>query len=838
MSKKPGILIVDDDAHLRQTLADILRVKGYAPSTATTGRAALDAVRAEMPAVALIDLKLEDMSGLEVMGRIKQVAPRTECLVLTGHVSQASAIEAINLGAYGYLQKPCDVEQLLLTIRRAIEKRETVDALRESEERYRSLFERIPIGLYRTAVGGQLLDVNPALAEMLGYPDGESLRRTKAATGYVRAADRRQWAIEIEQKGIVRDHEAEWYCADGCTLWVRESAVAVRDEAGQILHYEGVVEDISERRQAQKRIQRLLDQQITVNRLALALGETTDLRQVMHIVHEHVRELMDAAAFIVSFYESRAQLFRAGFVVSQGQVMDVAAFPPVPLEPPGRGTQSQVIHTGQSYYAPDFRQAMSKAQAEVTITPDHTVVAAPPPEDERQDSTNSALFVPMKVAGQIIGVMQVQSYRLDAYALADVELLSSLANVAAIAVQNARLFQDLQDQNRTQRETQAQLIQAEKMSAVGQLAGGIAHDFNNLLTVIHLSTRLLERQLRPEDPLWTHVHRIQDAGQRAAALTKQLLSFSRKEVIEPRVLNLNEVIHDLSKMLQRIIGEDIELVIKPADDLWRIHADPSQLDQVLMNVVVNARDAMPSGGTLTIETANQALDEIYAAHHLDALPGEHVLLAITDTGIGMDNAVKGRVFEPFFTTKERGKGTGLGLATAYGIVTQSRGHIAVDSEPGLGTTFRIYLPRAEETVAAQEAALSAIRPRVGRGAETILVVEDSGDVRDLTVSILRDEGYQILAAGNGLDALRLARGYEGPIHLLLTDVVMPQMSGQELAEKLKSQHPEIRILYLSGYTDDKIAHHGVLDPGVAFLRKPFALESLTQKVRAVLDSGA
>ncbi len=714
MSPKPTVLIVDDDAHLRKTLTDILRVKGYTPAPVTTGRGALDSVQAQTPAVALIDLRLEDMSGLEVMSRIRRLSPRTECIVLTGHASQASAIEAIHLGAYGYLQKPYDVEQLLLTIRHALERQE-----------------------------------------------------------------------------------------------------------------------------AQKHSQRLLEQQLIVNRLALALGEAHDLQRVFYTVYDHVRDLMDAEAFIVSFYDSQARLFRAGYVVSSGQVLDVSGFPPIPLEEPGRGTQSRVIHSGQPCYVADYRRAADQVQSEHTITPDQQVVAGPPPDDE-VERTRSLICVPMKVEGRIIGVMQAQSYQLDAYTPADVELLSALANVAAIAVQNARLFQDLQDQIHTQRETQMKLIQAEKMAALGQLAGGIAHDFNNLLTVIHISSRLLEKELRPQDPLWIHVQRIQDAGQRAVALTRQLLSFSRKEVVEPRLLDLNEIIHDLSKMLRRIIGEDVELEMALADDLWPVRADPSQVDQVLMNVVVNARDAMPGGGRLTLETANVTLDKRHADRHLDARPGEHALLAITDTGLGMDEATQARIFEPFFTTKEQGKGTGLGLATVYGIVTQGGGHIVVDSRPGQGATFRLYWPRAEVQdrgqAEAEDAAVAPAPPSASPA--TILVVEDSDDVRELTVSILREEEYRVLAAGDGAEALRLAGDHEGPINLLLTDVVMPHLSGKELADQIKGRRPEIKVLYASGYTDDKIAHHGVLEAGVAFLRKPFTLENLTDKVRSVLDSGA
>jgi PAS domain S-box-containing protein len=381
-----------------------------------------------------------------------------------------------------------------------------------------------------------------------------------------------------------------------------------------------------------------------------------------------------------------------------------------------------------------------------------------------------------------------------------------------------------------------QFRQSQKMEALGRLAGGIAHDFNNLLTVIHLSTRLLQRQLRSEDPIWEHVQRIQETSDRAAKLTKQLLSFSRREVIEPRLLNLSQVVRDLSRMLQRIIGEDITMKTTLAGDLWPLKVDPTQLDQVLMNLVVNARDAMPEGGTLTIETSNVSLDDTYATQHVDAQPGDHVLLVISDTGVGIDEDTRAHLFEPFFTTKERGEGTGLGLSTVFGIVRQSGGHIQVLSQPGQGTTFRIYLPRAEGTV---DTVVPPLRTPLSDdllcGTETVLVAEDETAVRDLAVSVLKSCGYQVLAARSGPEALRIGKEHEGPIHMLIADMVMPQMSGRELVERFLLTRPDTCILYISGYANQEITHEGVLAPGTNFLPKPFTVEELTRKVRETLD---
>ncbi len=383
-----------------------------------------------------------------------------------------------------------------------------------------------------------------------------------------------------------------------------------------------------------------------------------------------------------------------------------------------------------------------------------------------------------------------------------------------------------------------QFQKAQKLEALGRLAGGIAHDFNNLLTVIHLSTRLIERQVPAQDPLRPHVERIREAGQHAANLTRQLLSFSRQEPMEPRLLDLNSIVGDMESMLRRIIGEDINLQTSLAEELWPVQADPAQMEQVVMNLVVNARDAMPQGGTLKIQTADVVIDEIYAAQHVDVQPGEFVRLTISDTGVGMDGTVKARIFEPFFTTKERGKGTGLGLATVFGIVKQHGGHIGVYSEVGQGTTFQIYLPHAAAGAATHQAPVpAATMPSTGirGGTETILLVEDEELVRNLATSILQNHGYRVLAARNGVEALQSSAQQDGPIHLLLTDAVMPEMSGRELVRRLQRQRPEIRVLYMSGHADEAIASHGEWPGGTPFLPKPFTLEALTTKVRAVLD---
>jgi PAS domain S-box-containing protein len=389
--------------------------------------------------------------------------------------------------------------------------------------------------------------------------------------------------------------------------------------------------------------------------------------------------------------------------------------------------------------------------------------------------------------------------------------------------------QDLTQQKRLEE----QLLQSQKMEAVGQLAGGVAHDFNNLLTAINGYSDLTLRRLSAGDPLRRNVEEVRKAGERAASLTRQLLAFSRKQVLQPVALGLNALVSDMEKMLRRLIGEDVELRTALAPDLGRVKADPGQVEQVVMNLCVNARDAMPRGGKLTVETENVALDEEYASRHVGVTPGPYVMLSVSDTGTGMDEETRERIFEPFFTTKEQGKGTGLGLSTVYGIVKQSGGYIEVSSEVGRGTTFRVYFPRAGE--GAQEYRRGAEPEEVLRGAETILLTEDEEMVRRLAREVLEIYGYRVLEAANGGAAFLICERHEGPIHLLVTDVVMPEMSGPELAERLARLRPDMRVLYMSGYTDTAILTQGVLEEGADFIHKPFTPGDLARKVREVLD---
>jgi nitrogen-specific signal transduction histidine kinase len=399
---------------------------------------------------------------------------------------------------------------------------------------------------------------------------------------------------------------------------------------------------------------------------------------------------------------------------------------------------------------------------------------------------------------------------------------------------NARLAAERNRAEKEARKLEEQLRQSQKMEAVGQLAGGIAHDFNNSLTLIKVCSQLALQELKEGEPVREKLQQIDEATQRSGDLARQLLTFSRRHVEETKILDLNNLLNNLNKMLRRAIGENIELVSKMTEDLGKVKADPGQIEQIIVNLVVNARDAMPDGGKLILETANVELDEEYARTHVHVTPGRYLMLSVSDTGKGMTPEIKERIFEPFFTTKEEGKGTGLGLFMVYGIVQKYGGHIVVDSEPEVGTNFRIYLPQADEQI--ETAREELLRTKLPRGKETVLVVEDDKDLRTSMAEALKQQGYRALEAGNGEEGLLLFDKYRQEINLIVTDIIMPSMNGFELTDLLIPLCPQMKVLYISGYPDNPALHKRNLSPETNFIPKPFSLGDLAIKVRKALDN--
>jgi len=578
----------------------------------------------------------------------------------------------------------------------------------------------------------------------------------------------------------------------------------------------GALDTAAQLEQSERRRRRMEE----ITRVTRALAEAVAPRDVGTCVVDGVRSLFDGGTAVLRLLEP------------DGALRTLAVAGPV-VEPLDLGSRLRSGAGAVGRAGADGRPAWCE-----DVSRDATL-----PADLREEihasGRRAVLAAPMRVDRRVIGALSIGIGTARPFCSEEIALLETLAHSAALSLDRALLHEETEQRRRAAetsehalQESEAQLRQLQKMEAVGLLAGGIAHDFNNLLTVVSGRAQFLLARLRPEDPLRRHVALIEKTTERAAALTRQLLAFSRKQVLRPTVLDLNAVVEGMTAMLQRLIGEDIELTVSPAPGLARLKADASQLEQVIVNLAVNARDAMPEGGRLAIATAN--VDGGGPAHQVpDVRPGPYVMLTVGDSGSGIPPDVLPRIFEPFFTTKDRGRGTGLGLSTVYGIVKQSGGAVTVTSEPGCGTTFRVYLPAVADLRPAEVSDTAAAFPG---GSEVVLLAEDDAAVRDLARECLESQGYAVLPSARPSEAVAWAARHPGAIHLLLTDVVMPEMSGSELARLLRDQRPDLRVLFMSGYTEDQIARHGVTASCQGFLPKPFSQAALARRVRAVLDA--
>jgi len=787
---------------------------------------------------------------------------------------------------------------------------------REAEERLRLLFENAVEGIFQASVDGKLLSVNPALARMCGYASPAEMIASGSDVStdfYADPQARLEFSRRMFADGAVERFEYQLRRKNGTKIWVSENARVVRDKAGDVVAYEGTMEDITDLKRAE------MERQVTFE-IIRSVNVTDNLDDLLYLIHQALKKVLYAENCFIALYEPSSEMFHFPFFVDQ---FDQAP----PPQQVGRSCTAHVYRTGKAMLIPQkvFDQLATQGDVELVGTP-----------------SPSWLGAPLHTPAATIGVLVVQHYENgEAYTERDLEFLSSVGGQIALAIERKRAEEKIRDSEARLRvlveqlpaalwtvdknlcftsavgaglarlglkpnmvggvslyeyfetndstfvpiaahrraiggepltfhsewkggsytchveplrssdgelqgaicmalditdrkQLEEQLRQAQKMEAVGRLAGGIAHDFNNLLMVIQGYADLLAERLPEGNSLRRNAEQIQTASQRATSLTRQLLAFSRKQMLAPKVLNVQAVVADMEKILRRLIGEDVQLETSSAPDLGLVKADRSQIEQVILNLAVNARDAMPEGGRLTIETANAELDASFAHPPAVLAPGKYVMLAVTDNGCGMDTETQTHIFEPFFTTKEKGKGTGLGLATVYGIVKQSGGYVWVYSEPGRGTSFKVYLPRIEE-----ETAVPSLEPppqfrATPRGSETVLLVEDEKGVRELAREYLQMIGYNVIEAENGYAALELASMHAGKIHLLMTDVVMPGISGRELSERVKTVRPDIQVLYMSGYADQAVVHHGILKSDAVLLQKPFTLSALALKLREIL----
>jgi PAS domain S-box-containing protein len=694
-------------------------------------------------------------------------------------------------------------------VRDVTERKFAETQLRESEEQYRSVVTALEDGVILADHQGVIQACNASAERILGVSAGRLLQRS-LHDPYWQAIHEDGTAFPDSRSPIMVTLRTGKPCAgvimglripEGGVRWISINTRPLMRNADSAPHaVVASLTDITEQKRGEQRLR-------VQHGITRVLAEATTLKEAATVILESICEPLGWSLGILWIVDEPARVLRCmdswAQPNSKVEAFDAASRQRTFVR--GVGLPGRVWETGTSAWIVDIQH-------------DANFPRFPMAE---QVGLHGAAAFPILLGGAVEGVMEFFSREIRQ---SDDHIL---ALMAAIGSQVGHLIE--------RRQLEEQLRQSQKMEAIGRLAGGIAHDFNNLLTVITGYSEVALSRLNQDDPLHMELKEIKQAGHRAATLTSQLLAFSRRQVLQPKVLDLNVVVTNLEKLLHRLIGEDVNLVVSLASSLGHIHVDPGQIEQVLMNLAVNARDAMPKGGKLVIETQNVDFNGPSAGRTLSVQPGSYVMLMVSDTGTGMDEYTRSHIFEPFFTTKEQGKGTGLGLSTVYGIVKQGDGEIIVDSKPGQGSTFMIYFRRVagRNPIIPEAVPKAVVTPP---GTETLLLVEDEPAIRALSGDILRHYGYTVLEARHGVEALLTGSQYLGAIHLLITDVIMPQMSGSEVAERLTHERPHMKVLYISGYTNDTIIHHGVLEEGTAFLQKPFSPDALAYKVRQVLDS--
>jgi PAS domain S-box-containing protein len=889
-------LLVEDSEDDALLLLRMLGQGGYDPRSerVDTPEAFIRALEADEWDCIIADYSMPRFNAFAALALVRERKLDIPFIVVSGTIGEETAVEAMKAGAHDYLMKG-NLARLVPAIERELreaevrrERERAERALQESERRFRALVENSTDGVSLIELDGTLLYTGPSTSRILGYESAEIIGLN--IFDFIHPDDseraKNSFIDMIGEPGRTINGLIRLRHRDGSWRWIEhvsKNLIAESSVQAVVSNYR----DVTERRVAEENQARLV---AILEATSDFVGVSDLSRRVLYLNRAGRRMIgigddEDVSSTFVSDYHPQ---WAAKIISDEGIPISIreGMWSGETALRSRDGSEIPVLQLILAHEAPDggvgflstiARDITERKRAEESLRlseKKYRDIFESAPIGIFQ-STPSGRFIAVNAAlTRILGydspqeLMQINAAEMyydpnqraaiiDEYdevgQALDLELLWKKKDGSPVWVQlNAFAVKDEQGQTvryesfarditerkRAQEALQRaeeQLRQSQKMEAVGRLAGGVAHDFNNLLTAIIGCAELMWVQVNSSDPLRQTIEEIIKAGERAAELTSQLLAFSRKQMLQPRVLDLNSVVTNLEKMLWRLIGEDIELVTILAPDLGRVKADPSQIEQVILNLIVNSRDAMPDGGKVIIETANVRLGE--SVGHLDTRPGPYVMMAVSDTGLGMDAETRQRIFEPFFTTKETGQGTGLGLSTVYGIIKQSGGDISVYSEKGAGTTFKIYLPRVEDTLALERRSGERISKfaQMPRGSETVLVVEDDKTVRKLACQALRLSGYHVLEAANAGEALLICERHDDTIHLMLADVIMPQMSGRELAVRLAPMRPEMKTLFMSGYTDNAVFLQGGLEEGVAFIQKPFTPNSLSRKVRKVLD---
>ncbi len=789
---RPSILIVDDEIIIARELEARLQAMGYGVAgIAASGEEAVRLAVEAQPSLVLMDVVLKGaIDGIEAAAEIRRRC-QVPVIYVTAYTDAQTLERAMVTEPFAYIVKPFSERELNANIEMALYRHRVETRLRRLERWFGAAIDEIADAVVASDQHGRITVFNQAAEAITEWPREEAIGRPFDEV--MRLVDRtngRPVPLDAAAEGPVVCLAGETRLLDKSNrrIPVDSTISLVRDEQDRPSGLVSVFRDVTGQRHGAL---------VALNRdVTLASGQALTQRGMLQLCAEAlVRHLNAAFARIWTIDTTGATLVLQGSAGLYTHLDGPHARVPVGQLKVGVIALERQPHLTNDVLHDPF--ITDKAWA-------------------RRERLVAFAGYPLMIDQRLLGVMAMFSRRSLPQSVLDA--LGSVAQAVAVGIERKRL--------------EEQVRQAQKMEAIGQLAGGIAHDFNNLLTVISGYSEILIDTAGLEEDKRQLVREINEAGERAAALTRQLLAFSRKQVLEPRVLDLNALIADQQRMLRRLIGEDVTLAVHLDPGLAPVLADPGPLEQVVLNLAVNARDAMPQGGRLLIETANAELDENYVRARPELAAGQYVRLSVTDNGCGMTPEVVAHAFEPFFTTKGPGQGTGLGLATVYGIVRQSGGHVTVYSEPGLGTTFNVYLPPAQAELPAPA---SAEPRRLPTGTETILLVEDEDAVRAIARHTLVACGYTVLEAANGTDALHRCEQHRGPLDLVVTDVVMPGLAGRLLAERITALRPGTRVLFMSGYPDDAVIRHGVQHADTAFLRKPFTPHALASKVRDVLD---